>query len=280
MTTDPLDSVLRHFSVSTSLFFSGPLFGLTDAHVVEGLGNLHVIRRGLVEVRHENHPSLYIVEPSLLLYPRPLKHHFITDEHSGGDFTCAMVSFSAGRLDPIVQALPPMIVVPLAGMPGMQGTIDLLFAEASGQHYGRKTTMDLLFEVLLIQLLRKIVDEGTMSAGLLAGLAHPHLGKAMVALHQAPAHPWTLDSLATVAGMSRSRFAHTFKATLGTTTGDYLCSLRLAQAQHLLRRDTPLKRVASEVGYGSPVALTRVFKARMGMSPRAWMKSEQSTVRI
>ncbi len=279
MPADLLDSVLRHFSVSPSLFYSGPLYGVTDAHVVEGQGNFHVIQRGPVEVRHEHHPSLHIVEPTLLLYPRPLKHQFLTDEQSGADFTCAMVVFGGGRLNPIVQALPPMLPVPLADMPGMQGTIDLLLAEASEPRYGRKTTVDRLFEVLLIQLLRRIIEQGTMSAGMFAGLAHPQLGKALVALHEAPAHPWTLERLAAIAGMSRSRFATAFKATMDATTGDYLCRWRLALAQELLRRDTPLKQVAAEVGYGSPVALTRVFKARLGQSPRAWVQSEQAVAR-
>lgn len=132
----------------------------------------------------------------------------------------------------------------------------------------------------MVQLLRKIIDERMMSTGMLAGLAHPQLGKAMVALHAAPASAWTLQGLAAVADMSRSRFASAFKTIMGSTTGDYLCGWRVALAQELLRRDTPLKRVATEVGYGSPVALTRVFKARVGMSPRVWLQSERAASRV
>jgi len=271
--------VLKQFSVGVSLFYAGPLYGVTEAHVVKGHGNLHVIRSGPVEVRHDDQPSLYIVEPSLLLYPRPLKHRFRTDEHAGAEFTCATLTFSAGHLNPFEHALPSVLAVPLAELPGMQGTVDLLFDEVAGQGYGRKTTVDLLFEVLLIQLLRKIIEEGTMSDGMLAGLAHPQLSRALVALHEAPSHAWTLESLAALAGMSRSRFANTFKATMGSTTGDYLCRCRMALAQDLLRRDTPLKRIATEVGYGSSVALTRVFKARLGMTPRDWVQSEHAASR-
>lgn len=279
MPSDRLDSLLRHFSISTSLFHSGPVCGVFDEPLIEGKGHLHVIHRGLVEVQHDQHPALYIVEPTVLFYPRPLAHRFRIDEQSGADFICATVTFQSGRLNPIVRGLPPLLAVPLAAMPEMRATIDLLFVEALGQKYGRQITVDRLLEVLVIQLLRKIVDEGLISTGLLAGLAHPQLSKAMVALHEAPADPWTLESLAAVAGISRSRFANTFKATLGVTTGDYLCGWRLALAQELLRRDTPLKQVAAEVGYGSPVALTRVFKAHLGMSPRTWLQSEHSASR-
>lgn len=280
MLVDRLDTVFKHFSVSANLFHSGPLCGVTEERAIQGTGHLHVIRRGLVEVRHEENPVLHIVEPSLLFYPRPMAHRFITDEQSGADFVCATVVFSAGRFNPIVQAMPSILAIPLAEIPEMHGTIDLLFAEAFGQRYGRQTTADRLFEVMLIQLLRKIIDTGMMSTGMLAGLAHPQLSKAMLALHEAPAHPWTLESLAAIAGMSRGRFANTFKATLGSTTGDYLCGWRLMLAQELLRRNTPLKHAAAKVGYGSAVSLTRAFKARVGMSPRAWLQSERAASRV
>jgi len=276
---DRLDSLFRHFGVTSNLFHSGPLCGDTYEQAVEGKGHVHLIQRGLVEVRHEQHPALHIVEPTLLLYPRPLTHSFHTDRQSGADFVCATVAFTAGSFNPIVQALPPVIALPLAQMPDMQVTIDLLLAEAFGQRIGRQTTVDRLFEVLLIQFLRKLIDERIMSTGMLAGLAHPQLGKAMVALHDAPASAWTLQALAAIAGMSRTRFASTFKTTLGSTLGDYLCGCRVALAQDLLGRDTPLKRVATEVGYRSPAALIRVFRTRVGMSPRAWLRSKRAASR-
>jgi len=275
MPADLFDNLFPRFSLDASLLHAGPLCGMTEESVVEGQGHVHVIQRGWVEVRHEPLPALHIREPSLLFYPRPLAHCFLTDEQSGADFVCATVGFRGGRINPILQALPPMLVLPLAQMAGAHATIDLLFAEASKQHHGQRGVMDRLFEVLLIQLLRKVVDQGMMSTGMLAGLAHPQLGKVIAALHKAPGDAWTLESLAAIACMSRSRFSQAFKTTLGSTPGDYLCEWRLALAQERLLHDVPLKRVAAEVGYGSPVALSRVFKARLGMSPRAWMHAEQ-----
>ncbi len=272
---DRFDSLFNHFSISASVFHAGPLCGLTDERAIEGTGHLHLIQRGLVEVQHDHHATLHIVEPSLLFYPRPLAHRFRTDRHSGADFVCATVAFNAGRLNPVMRALPSVLAMPLAAMPEMRATLDVLFYEALAQRYGWQSTINRLFEVLLIQLLRKIVDEGMMSTGMLAGLAHPQVGKAMTALHEAPAQPWTLENLAAVAGVSRSHFANAFKATMGSTVGDYLCEWRMALAQELLRCDKPLKLIAAEVGYGSPVALARAFKARLGMSPRAWRQSQQ-----
>ena len=47
--------------------------------------------------------------------------------------------------------------------------------------------------------------------GVLAGLADPRLAKALTAMHEAPKKSWTLEDLAGIAGMSRTRFAEHFR---------------------------------------------------------------------
>jgi AraC-like DNA-binding protein len=89
-------------------------------------------------------------------------------------------------------------------------------------------------------------------------------------MHEAPARDWTLDELAGVAGMSRSVFAGQFREAIGLTPGQYLQGWRVGLAQQALKRGRPLKVVAGEVGYGSEAALSRAFKAHVGLSPRAW----------
>ena len=109
-----------------------------------------------------------------------------------------------------------------------------------------------------------------MRGGLFAGLGHPRLRLALVAMHEAPAQSWTLEDLAEVAGMSRSVFASSFREAMGTTPGQYLQGWRVGLAQQALRQGRPLKRIADEVGYGSEAALSRAFKAHTGQSPREW----------
>lgn len=275
MPPDPVDNLLRIWSVRARFFHSGPLCGDTSAELSGARGHLHVVQRGWADVRHEHLPPLYIAEPTLLFYPRSLPHRFVTDESVGAEFFCATVAFRSGAASQMAQTLPPMLAVPLRDVPEMRSTLDLLFAEASGKAFGKQAVVDRLFEVLVTMLLRRIVTEGLMSSGMLAGLAHPQIGKALNAVHHGPGEPWTIESLARIAGMSRCRFAPAFKNTVGATVGDYLANWRLGVAKALLRQATPVKQVASKVGYGSPVALARVFRARTGLSPRAWLKSEQ-----
>lgn len=263
--------------MSARLFHSGPLCGVTDFAAGEPLGYLHVIRDGGVEVRQRRGKALRIEAPTLLLYPRPLWHRFVTDARRGADMACARIAFAGGEAHPVARALPAVVVLPLADLPSVAPTVELLFAEAFGRGCGRQAAVDRLFEVLLIQVLRRLLDRGAVDEGLLAGLAHPGLARALVAMHERPGDAWSLEALARRAGMSRSRFAATFAAVVGTTPAAYLAGWRVSLAQALLRRGRPLKAVAAEVGYGGTVTLGRAFRAQTGRSPRAWLRAARET---
>ena len=76
---DRLQALLSHFAVSARTFNAGALCGI-NSHDGSGTdGQLHLVRSGEVEVRHGNRLAARVTEPSLLLYPRPMAHRFITD---------------------------------------------------------------------------------------------------------------------------------------------------------------------------------------------------------
>ena len=269
MSVDRLDALLKRFSVSARMFHSGALCGINDLAAQAGMGHLHVIRSGEVRAQQSGHATLEINAPTLLFYPRPLAHRLLTDNETGADMVCANVSLGSGA-NPIAQALPGVMAVPYGNSGTLGTTAELMFTEAFAQRCGRQAIVDRLFEVLLIQLLRRLLDEGSVTNGLLAGLAHAQLRRALVAMHEAPARAWTLEALAQTAGMSRSSFANHFRETLGMTPGEYLTHWRLHVAQDLLRRGLSVQRVATDVGYASPVAFARAFRAAHGLSPREW----------
>ncbi len=103
---DRLEALLLHFSVRAHMFHSGALCGINDVPTGGELGQLHLIQRGPLEVRHQGAASLHIEEPSLLLYPRPFAHRFITDATRGADMACANLHFDGGAASPIAAALP------------------------------------------------------------------------------------------------------------------------------------------------------------------------------
>lgn len=269
---DRLDALFTHFAVTARMFNSGPLCGINDIDEPE-VGHLHVVREGRVEVRHGGGLAVEVDEPTLLLYPRPMPHRFITDPVQGAALYCARLRFEGGASNPVTEALPPLIALPLASLEGTEAVLSLLFDEASHERCGRRVMLDRLFEVLLVQVLRNLMERGEMQAGMFAGLAHPKLRLALVSMHEQPAEDWTLDGLAQRAGMSRSAFAGAFREVIGETPGAYLQRWRIGLAQRALREGKALKRVADDVGYGSEAALSRAFKAQTGRSPREWRAS-------
>ena len=116
-----------------------------------------------------------------------------------------------------------------------------------------------------------VITSGSVSSGLLAGLADTQLSRVIDTIHQQPEKNWTLVELAEIAAMSRSRFAEHFKSVLGQTPGDYLTSWRIELAKGLLKKDKPVGFVANEVGYENASALARAFRKKTGCSPREWL---------
>jgi AraC-like DNA-binding protein len=275
--TDRLAALMAHFPVRAQVFNTGPLCGINTVEDDGEHGQLHLLRAGELDVVH-GRDQVHLDRPSLLLYPRPMAHRFITDPERGADMVCAHLSFEGGVGNPIMAALPPFVCVPLERLAGAETVLGVLFDEAFGQRCGRMAVVERLFEVVMVQVLRHLMESGEIRGGMLSGLAHPRLRHALVAMHEAPAREWSLEDLAQVAGMSRSVFAATFREAVGLTPGQYLQAWRISLPQQSLRRGRPLKVVASQIGYGSEAALSRAFKAQTGHSPRAWRKQVATPV--
>ena len=265
---DRLAVLLDRFPISAEVFHAGALCGINTLEGA-GTGQFHLVQRGPLEVFH-GRGALRIERPSLLLYPRPLTHRFVSDPERGADMACANLQFHGGMQNPLCAALPDVVCLPLDEVQGSAPVLALLFEEAFEQRCGRGALVNRLFEVVMIQVLRQLMERGEVQGGLLSGLSHPRLRNALVAMHEAPADAWTLESLAQAAGMSRSAFASAFVDAVGTTPGQYLQGWRVGLAQQALRQGRPLKRIADDVGYGSEAALSRAFKAHTGQSPREW----------
>jgi AraC-like DNA-binding protein len=212
-----------------------------------------------------------VTEPSVLFYPRPRRHQFQADEKTGAEIVCATIEFGAGMLNPLVQALPEALIVPLRAIPELSSIAEMLFAEAFSQLPGRQTAVDRLAEYFLVLLLRAAMEARLVKSGVLLGLADARLAPAITAIHNRPERAWLLEELARLATMSRARFAAHFRTVVGTTPFDYLTDWRIGVAQGLLRRGEPLKLVAPSVGFQSSTAFSRAFSKRIGLSPTEWI---------
>src|SRR5690242_12820013 len=124
---DRLEALLNHFAVRARMFHSGALCGINDLPATGDVGQLHLVRSGPIDVTHAGEPTLRITDPSLLLYPRPLAHRFVTDARRGADMACANLQFDGGAANPIASALPRFVCLPLAKIEGAESVLSLLF---------------------------------------------------------------------------------------------------------------------------------------------------------
>jgi AraC-like DNA-binding protein len=279
---DRLSALLERFRVKARLFHSGPLCGVTRFDAEPGRGFLHVLRRGELAITHKAITGvarrIEVSEPTVIFYPQPLAHNFHNAPKEGADFTCASLDFEGGSSHPLVRALPPLIVLPMHRVEGISESLALLFAEATRVQCGHRLLADRLFEVVVLQLLRWLLDhpeEGGVSGGLLAGLSDAALARTLTAIHENPGMDWRLETMAERAGMSRSAFAVKFKQTLGVTPADYLADWRMSIAKSLLISGKSVQLIADQLGYANASALSRVFAQRVGASPRVWMNQNK-----
>lgn len=275
---DRLSALLDRFRVRAHLFHAGALCGVTHFDAEEGRAFLHVLRRGEMVLTHQPGSGaprkILVSEPTLLFYPRPLEHRFNNAPEEGADFVCATLDFEGGARHPLVAALPPVVVLPLRAVEGLEQTLALLFAETERVRCGQRLLADRLFEVLLLQLLRWLLDhpeQSGMPAGLIFGLAHPKLARALTAIHEAPGAVWSLESMALAAAMSRSAFSAEFRQHLGSTPAEYLLQWRVSVARSMLLDGSSIKRASAALGYASAASFSRAFAQASGQAPRAWL---------
>ncbi len=158
----------------------------------------------------------------------------------------------------------------------LRALVDLIDHEIRQPRCGQPAFLARAGEMLFIALLRHLIAHPDGRAGLLGGLADPRLARALVAMHERPAWPWTLESMAAEAGMSRTAFANGFRQRMQLTPGHYLGQLRLAIARRVVADGLGLKQAAKMAGYASVSALSRALSRN---SPQRWAKIPASPIR-
>lgn len=182
------------------------------------------------------------------------------------------LSFDRASLKPITQLLPSLILVK-GDQPqtlALHNTLRLLASEMEVEAPGSEVVANRLAEVLFIQTLRAYMASSGESRkqGWLHAIFDPQIGAALQAVHADVNGPWTVESLAEAAGMSRSAFAARFKELLGQTPLDYVTEWRMQKAVQLLKQeDKKLVEVAQSVGYESDAAFSKAFKRVVGVTP-------------
>lgn len=192
---------------------------------------------------------------------------------SGAILLAADVEFG-GAMNPLLNAMPERFVVIANQIPFLDAVTAAFVAEASDNRCGRQVVLNRLCEVLVLLVLRRAIDVEVTGLGLLAGLSHPSLHRAIVAMHDQPSRIWHTEDLAEISGMSRTRFMTLFPKVVGTTPAAYLTSWRLTLGRRALSRGGRVKSVARQVGFGSAAAFSKAYSRAFGHPPKALRDSQ------
>jgi AraC-like DNA-binding protein len=205
----------------------------------------------------------------------------IASFNGGGD--CLVIGghfvFSGCHADILLGTLPPIAHIRKeSDKAALRWSLDRMREELSEQRPGGFLIAQHLAHMMLVQALRLHLAEGPSGGvGWLFALADRQMGAAIGAMHDDPAHRWTLQELAERAGMSRSTFALKFKETVGASPMEYLTRWRMLLAgDRLANSSDSISAIALSLGYESESAFSTAFKRTMDCSPRQYSRGRHS----
>ncbi len=203
-----------------------------------------------------------------------------TYEHHAAWPALLFARFDASAVGlPLAGLLPPCVSSAGRNSPGPlrdSGLLSWLSTLATSNAPGNIAVASRFLQSLLVDLLRDYLAssnsletaQAPASKGAYQATFDACLGPVMRLVHASPHRDWTVHSLARESGLSRSAFADRFRTVVGQPPLQYVTEIRMQKAAELLElTDTPVKRIAAQVGYESVSAFSSAFKRRFGVPP-------------
>jgi AraC-like DNA-binding protein len=312
VSTDPLSDVLRAVRLDGAFFYAVrasapwsveavPSKELTPA-VLPGAEHLipyHILVEGRCWGRLLGEPPVALGPGDVIVFPHGDAHVMSSDPElrgvpatpgrypetviigDGGSvtatFVCGFLGCDRRPFNPLLSTLPRQLHLPGLSSGWRESFTRQVVEESRARRAGAGSVLTRLAELMFVEVLRRYIEMlPPGQRGWLAGLRDDVVGRGLGLLHGAPAHPWTIDELASGVAMSRSAFADRFTALVGQPPMQYLAHWRMQLAAgRLATANSKVAAVAEEVGYDSEAAFSRAFKRLMGVSPAAWRRARE-----
>jgi AraC-like DNA-binding protein len=180
----------------------------------------------------------------------------------------------------LLDSLPPIVFVDMAGAPAVDWLIDTLglsLSSSEAPNVGASATRGRLGEVVFIEALaRHIHSLPRGGKGWLAGLNDRYVGRALSLVHGRPSESWTVERLGRQVGLGRSALAERFSLVMGEPIFSFLTRWRLQlAAEYLLTTPRSIQSIAKEAGYESAGAFSAAFKRTFRKPPSKWRKQKR-----
>ena len=307
-TTDLLGDIFETLRLEATIYFRtdySPPWALTvPAH--DQAARFHLVSQGRCHVELPSGQSVTLSAGDLVIIPRGQEHVlsdrpgrrpaplerllkesrydgrgvFILGSRNRSAATqmlCGHFAFAKGADHPLLRVLPDMLVMTSderAKHPLLRDTLHLVLRTAFGSEVSSSAVLRRLAEIFFVETIRTGLGQSAELARLLGGLKDEGIGRALLLIHQQPAKPWTVATLARQVHMSRSRFAERFRMAMDQSPMTYIAEWRLQRALALLaNQGVNVAEIADRVGYRSTTAFSRAFKNRFGRAPSAFRRA-------
>jgi AraC family transcriptional regulator len=151
-----------------------------------------------------------------------------------------------------------------------QVCVELLLARAPG----RARRVQDLAQLFAAYLAETYVEVAAEKPDFQRGLPIWQLRKVQDYVGEHVSEEMTVETLATVAGLSPFHFSRVFKQATGMSPLQYVTRERITRAQQLTRETSrSLIEIGLEVGYSNPSHFAKVFRKVVGMTPTEFRSS-------
>jgi len=160
----------------------------------------------------------------------------------------------------------------------LEANLQFVASEMASGEPGFETIVSRLADILVVQAVRAhLAQSGGGCKGWLRALIDPQIGRALSLIHEKPEDDWTVESLASAVGMSRSAFAARFAQLVEEPPLTYLTRWRMQKASRLLETShAGVAEIAKRVGYDAEAAFSKAFKRWIGVAPGAYRRTSES----
>lgn len=228
-----------------------------------------VLRSGEMQIEDIDQQQVTVRQGDIVLLPHDASSLNIIPR--GGDAAVVICRFwfDASSLQSMLFAMPNLIhIKQVDASAWADGILHFMLIENDDLQPGGALMVSRLIDLTVIRILRSWVQQGSAS-GWLGGLSDENIARALRVIHEKPGQQWSIDALASVAGMSRSRFCERFNRLVGRSPLRYQNEWRLRLAKVMLsKKDSRIGKVGFAVGYESEASFSRAYKAYFGRSPR------------
>jgi AraC-like DNA-binding protein len=297
---DLLSDILRFVQLTGERVFTAEFGAGFSVLFQPGSACIHVVQEGSIDIAVEGRPTLRLSPGDIAVLPHPARYTLSDGagrgwqaatqleidasgvpstvlRHGSGAIAARTISATfrfdnKGGVSPLLKLLPNLIHIAREADQSAHLIGDIaqfLVLEITQQEPGMALMISRVIDILIIRCIRTWAKSLGPRQGWIGALADARVSRAVAALHHDPARNWSVGALASIAGMSRSRFAERFMTTVGEPPLRYLHRWRLATASDLLRRSNlAVAEIARSVGYESEAAFSRAFKTMFATTPR------------